>query len=238
MPDGQPEIFHTLQGEGASLGAPAVFLRLSRCNLSCRWCDTPYTWNFSDSANARPEVQQFDRASQTIELSVTELRSLLESYACYRLVITGGEPLLQQKEIVELLGGWSHFSAVEIETNGTIPPSPDLLPLVHQFNVSPKLAHSGDLEKKRVRPDALAVFQSLPNVWFKFVLSSPADFPEVDQFLLTHYLDRKKVVLMPEGTTPSALEKASLMLADLCIQRGYRFSPRLHVLLWGDERGK
>ena len=238
LPDGGPEVFHTLQGEGTSLGAPAVFLRLSRCNLSCQWCDTPYTWNFSDSDRSRPELPQFDRKSQTIALPPAEVREVLSQFPCDRLVITGGEPLLQQKEIVELLTDWSRYPQVEIETNGTVTPLPALVPLVSQFNVSPKLAHSGDSADQRLRPKALSAFQQLPRAWFKFVVTELSGLDEIEDLIATYALPRDRVLLMPEGRSAAAMAKSSLPLAEACIARGLRFSPRLHVLLWGDERAK
>ena len=105
---GVPEIFHSLQGEGVSCGKPSVFVRLSQCNLHCIWCDTAYTWNFQgteflhrDDAPGVP--RKFDRAQETIDLTVEALADRLVSQPCRRIIFTGGEPLLQQRELGDLV---------------------------------------------------------------------------------------------------------------------------------------
>ena len=92
MPSGEPEIFRSLQGEGITAGAPSVFLRLATCNLSCTWCDTKYTWDW----------ERYDFKQEVVSLSSTEVEGRVVSFDCPRLVITGGEPLLQQKELAPL----------------------------------------------------------------------------------------------------------------------------------------
>lgn len=119
---GEPEIFHSIQGEGASQGTPCVFLRLAGCNLACSWCDTAYSWNGTSPA---------------VKLSPEEAAAAVLHYPCRRLVITGGEPLVQQKALPGLLRLLpEHF--VEMETNGAILPDEELLHHIGQFNVSPK----------------------------------------------------------------------------------------------------
>lgn len=238
LPDGGPELFHTLQGEGASLGCPAVFIRLSRCNLSCTWCDTPYTWNFEDTDFQHKDGKKFKREAQTIELERAELRARLSAFPCNRLVITGGEPLLQQRALLHLLEDWRHFSQVEVETNGTIMPLEALSERVTAFNVSPKLSHSGLPESSRLKLSTLSHFATLSTASFKFVVSSPADLSEIESLVEQCHLPKERLLLMPEGRNERELQRSGVALADLCIKKGYRFSPRLHVHLWGDERGK
>ena len=105
---GVPEIFHSLQGEGVSAGKPSVFVRFSQCNLHCLWCDTAYTWNFLGTEFAHRDdlpgaPKKFDRTAETVDVSVDALTERLISQPCRRIIFTGGEPLLQQRELGELI---------------------------------------------------------------------------------------------------------------------------------------
>ena len=125
-----PEIFHTIQGEGVSAGLPAIFVRASRCNLHCRWCDTDYTWNFegtpwSHDLDATPDYRKHRKEEVTIELTPGEIAEELRSYPTRRVVLTGGEPLLQQEgwiELIKLLRQQDPDWIFEVETNGTRAP--------------------------------------------------------------------------------------------------------------------
>ena len=149
---GQPEIFHSIQGEGVSQGTPCVFLRLAGCNLACSWCDTAYSWN-----GTVPGVR----------LTPEKAAELALRYPCRRLVLTGGEPLIQQKALPALLRLLPDH-AVELETNGTIMPDAELLERITQFNVSPKLPHSGNETARTWKPDVLRRLASTEKAWFKF----------------------------------------------------------------------
>lgn len=238
LADGSPEIFHTLQGEGASLGAPAVFLRLSLCNLHCHWCDTPYTWNWEKTPWSHQDGVKFKKSEQIIELTPVEIAPLIKRYQCDRLVLTGGEPLLQQNEFAELTALLPEITAIEVETNGTQIPSEDFRNIPTQFNVSPKLSNSGMPEEKRLHLPALQSLASLKTALFKFVVCDQQDLQEVQELQEKLQLASSRIYLMPEGRDPETLQKRSLWLADICRDQGYHFSPRLHVLLWGNERAK
>lgn len=238
LADGSPEIFHTLQGEGPSLGAPAVFLRLSLCNLHCRWCDTPYTWNWEGTPWEHQDGIKFSKVEQIIELSSEEIMTLILGYRCDRLVITGGEPLLQEAELVELRKLLPPEIAVEIETNGTRIPGTAFLASPVQFNVSPKLSNSGMKAELRLKPETLRFFGQLPAAYFKFVVCDESDLAEVRDLQDRFEIPSSRIFLMPEGRDADTLQTRSLWLADICRDRGFRFSPRLHVLLWGNERAK
>lgn len=238
LADGSPEIFHTLQGEGPSLGAPAVFLRLSLCNLHCHWCDTPYTWNWEKTPWSHQEGVKFSKAEQIIELSPAEVAPLISRYSCDRLVLTGGEPLLQQKDLTKLTGLLPALSFIEVETNGTQIPDEEFLAIPTQFNVSPKLSNSGMEEKLRLNFEALRVLAAAPTAIFKFVVCNQTDLNEVRSLQEKLALTSSRISLMPEGRDSESLLARSLWLADICRDHGYRFSPRLHVLLWGNVRAK
>ncbi|MDB4287526.1 7-carboxy-7-deazaguanine synthase QueE [Akkermansiaceae bacterium] len=237
MPDGSPELFHTLQGEGPSLGAPAVFLRLSLCNLHCQWCDTPYTWNWEKTPWKHDGGTKFSKTEQILELSPSEIAPLISAFDCDRLVLTGGEPLLQQKALVELIN-LLDFPFIEIETNGTQLPSAELESRITAFNVSPKLSNSGMEENLLLKADALQFFVASEKAIFKFVVCSEADLKEITELQSRFEIQPDRIFLMPEGRSPKETTEKSLWLADICRNHGYRFTPRLHVLLWGDKRGK
>ncbi|MDB4618131.1 7-carboxy-7-deazaguanine synthase QueE [Akkermansiaceae bacterium] len=238
LPDGSPEIFHTLQGEGPTIGAPAVFVRLSQCNLHCVWCDTPYTWNWEKTPWKHDDDRKFSKAEQILELSAEELAPKIRSYHCDRLVITGGEPLLQQAALPSLIRLLKDSPKIEIETNGTQLPLDELDRLVTAYNVSPKLANSGMEESLRWKDEPLKFFAESEKATFKFVVVTEADLTEIRELQSRFAIPASKIFLMPEGRSPSEMQRKSHWLADLCRDEGYRFTPRLHVLLWGDERGK
>ncbi len=217
----------TVQGEGPSLGRRAAFVRLGRCNLTCTWCDTPFTWDW----------ERFDPAVELTERPVDEIVDQVEAMGVDRVVVTGGEPLLQQRRLLPFLEaaasrGW----AVEIETNGTLAPTPDTVALVAQFNVSPKLANSGVEPDTRMVPGALRALLATGKAAFKFVVTDPAELDEVQHIVDEHALE--PVWIMPEGTTPEAVLAAGRRLADAVVARGWQLTTRLHILLWGDERGR
>lgn len=233
--DDEPEIFYTLQGEGASCGRPAIFVRLSNCNLSCVWCDTPYTWNFEKVRSDHPE--KYSRKEQQTELTLRKIRDQINQYPDHAiLVITGGEPMLQQEQIVELIYGEDlNVDRIEIETNGTIVPDVELFDRV-QFNVSLKLANSGMTEDKRLRSKAIEGYVEAKSI-FKFVVDTPEDFEEIQQILYRYNIDNSRVWLMPQGRTQEELNEKLSWLADICIANGFNLTNRLHVQTWGAKRG-
>ena len=229
---GDPEIFASVQGEGTTAGVPSVFVRLAECNLRCGFCDTKYTWDWDNH----------DRSLETLELPVDEvgrLALLAAGPGVRNAVLTGGEPLLQQDELVELartLKGRGF--TVEVETNGTIVPSASLAAEVDQWNVSPKLASSGNGLRARHRPAALEWFARHPQAQLKLVMVSEADVAEASQLVDELGIPRSRVVLTPEGVEPGALAERSRWVAETCRTYGYRLGTRLHVFLWGAERGR
>jgi len=240
-----PEIFHTLQGEGPSVGLPAVFIRASRCNLHCIWCDTDHTWNFEGTPwphekDAVPGYQKHRKSEVTIDLTPAEAAHRILAFRCQRVVITGGEPLLQEDEFFEMIGIIKKKMprcAIEVETNGTRTPSDGFHAAVSQFNVSPKLSNSGIPESLRLIPDALAYLAGSPKTWFKFVIATREDLAEVQHLVVQIPIVRNRILLMPEGRTTAELERTAPMVADICRDLGFRFCDRLHVRLWGDQRG-
>ena len=228
QPDGQPEIFHSVQGEGVNAGKPAVFLRLALCNLACAWCDTRYTWDW----------EHYDQRREVVAISVDEAEEGIRRYGCPNLVVTGGEPLVQQRALTPMLerledgGSW-----IEVETNGTIVPGKKLLEIVDHWSVSPKLENSGNTLPARENSRALRLFRDLPSAHFKYVLEKPDDLAEIRALLAKYELPADRIVLMPQAQDRDTLLDRSLWLVDICKREGYLFSTRLQILLWGNRRG-
>ena len=233
---GEPEIFASLQGEGPSLGRPVAFVRLSRCNLACTWCDTAYTWRFTGDNRPHRDGLAFERSANQVRLDEAEVAARIVALGQDRLVITGGEPLLQGAALAQMVALLDGIS-VEIETNGTVAPHPALDPLVAQYNVSPKLAHSGNPANLALPPERLAAWATDPRAWFKFVVASPADLDEVLALVEAHAIPRERVYLMPEGTDSATLRERECWLAPLALEHGLRLTDRLHIHLFGFTRG-
>lgn len=218
------EIFHSVQGEGPSAGRPATFLRLAGCNLACRWCDTEYSWNW----------RRFDKQQYSHELT---LETVLERLGTpERLVITGGEPLLQAEPLAELLSRVASF--VEVETNGTREPSEALVARVDQWNVSPKLRNSGEPEQRRFVPRALGALLATDRAWLKLVVEGPHEAPEVEALIAALAWPRERVLLQANATRRSELRARDGVVITLCDALGVRHSPRLHVERWDGERAR
>jgi 7-carboxy-7-deazaguanine synthase len=212
----------TIQGEGPSTGRRAGFVRLGRCNLACTWCDTPYTWDWS-RYDPDVELHRVDSAGVVARIEAMDVPMV---------VVTGGEPLLQQAALLSLLP-WLRPRRIEVETAGTIVPRAELLGLVDQFNVSPKLANSGNPVERRYKADVLRAFVETGKAVFKFVVTRPEELDEVAAFGLPD----ASVWIMPEGTSAERVREGLAALAESVIERGWNITTRLHVELWGNTRG-
>ena len=233
---GEPELFASLQGEGPSAGKPCAFVRLSRCNLACHWCDTPYTWHFEGDDRPHRGALRYAREANQVTLSEDAVAARIAALGKPRLVVTGGEPLLQAPALARMLAQLSGIQ-VEIETNGTVAPPPALDALVAQYNVSPKLAHSGNPAELALVPERLAHWAAEPRAFLKFVVASPADVDEVLALVGRFAIPRERVYLMAEGTDPATLAAREAWLAQLCLDHNLTLSKRLHIELYGDTRG-
>ncbi|AGL16483.1 7-carboxy-7-deazaguanine synthase QueE [Actinoplanes sp. N902-109] len=222
----------TVQGEGRSMGRRCAFLRLGGCNLSCTWCDTPYTWDWtgvSDSGVAHDPRQELHRRP------VADVLAELLAFGTDLIVISGGEPLGQQERLIPLVRALvEHGKEIEIETNGTHAAHPDLVAAGVRFNVSPKLSHSGDPEHRRIVPDALENLAALPGSTFKFVCRDTRDLDEVSG--LVSAFELSSVWIMPIGRTADDVTRHLSALADAVVERGWNLTTRLHTLVWDDKR--
>jgi len=223
------EIFYSIQGEGALVGVPSVFVRTSGCNLRCTWCDTPYTsW--------QPEGRDF---------SIEQVVEQVNVFSSARhVVVTGGEPMIAPEIIflTQQLRNAGHH--ITIETAGTVytPVACDLM------SVSPKLSNStprdreggrwaAQHERLRYQPDVLRQLIANYPYQLKFVVQQEDDLQEIRQMAEVLAVAPQNIMLMPEGTTREAVQERGRWIAEACKSSGYRYSPRLHVDLWGDRRG-
>jgi 7-carboxy-7-deazaguanine synthase len=223
------EIFYSLQGEGIDAGKPAVFIRTALCNLSCNWCDTKYTWDWN----------HYSYDKEVKEMTLTEIYEQITRFNTRHCIITGGEPLIQQRKLVPLLHdlkGRDYF--VEIETNGTILPSDGIEKLVDRWNVSPKLQNSSISKDKREVEDCLSYFGNNAKAYMKFVICSPSDLTEVKNLIEKYMIKTQRVILMPEGISSEEVIEKSRWLAQICMNNGYILSLRLHTLLWSGMRAR
>jgi organic radical activating enzyme len=232
----KPEIFASLQGEGPSTGKPCAFVRLSRCNLACTWCDTAYTWRFEGDNRPHRDGIVYERTANQITLAEEDVAARIAALGKPRLVVTGGEPLLQATALMRMLALLPGM-AIEIETNGTVAPPPALDALVHQYNVSPKLAHSGNPADLALPPERLARWATEPRAIFKFVVAELADVEEVLNLAAAHAVPRARIWLMAEGTDAATLAAREAWLAPQCLEHNLTLSKRLHIELYGDTRG-
>ena len=201
-------------------------------------CDTPYTWNWIGTHFKHP--QKFDKKAENHKVMSDDLLSEIRRFgrrfpSIRMLVVTGGEPLLQQARLPPLLGplkneGWR----IELETNGTISPSRSMFDCVTQFNVSPKLLNSGQRFEHRLRHDALMALSTNENCIFKFVVRNYEENREIKEIVNTFNL--RQVWLMPEATTREEHEKSEPMVALMAKQNGWNYTPRDHILMYGNER--
>lgn len=232
------EIFGpTIQGEGPNVGRAAMFLRLAGCNLTCTWCDTAFSWDATRRDPERP-VQEVAVRDVFAALDPRSAGDDAVPPAVTHLVVTGGEPLLQARELVglaeSLIGlGWT----IEVETSGTVSPAP-LVGLIGQFNVSPKLSNSGVPERARLRPQVLREFAALPGATFKLVAEEVGDLEEAAQVVADLGVASSKVFVMAQGTTGADVLRRSRELVDAVATRGWALTPRWHTMLWDDERGR
>jgi len=223
------EIFYSIQGEGRLIGMPSVFIRTAGCNLRCVWCDTPYTsWQPAGAA-----------------WSIRTILAEIQKHPTEYVVVTGGEPLLAPEiEALcrELKESGRHIT---IETAGTIfkPIGCDLM------SVSPKLANSTPWrrqggkfalphEKQRLNLPVIQKFLDNYDYQLKFVVAEKKDFAEIAEILeQLKTVERSRVLIMAEGRTTARLRARGRWIAELCKRYGYRFTPRLHIELYGNRRG-
>jgi len=213
------ETFFSIQGEGPTAGLPAVFIRLQGCSVGCRWCDTKYTWDPSGGRGA----------------DIDELVDEAALHPCRRAIVTGGEPLESSLFTALIKALRARGFAIEVETSGTVAPPPEAPPGI-QWNVSVKLAGSGVEDSRRIHPEAIRAFLAL-GAWWKFVVADDADVAEVLRLAERFSLPGERILLQPQAIRREELMERSDWVIEACKRHGFRFSPRLHLAVWGARRG-
>lgn len=224
------ELFYSIQGEGKLMGVPSVFVRASGCNLRCSWCDTPYSsWE--------PEGK---------EASVDEIVDRVRGFAARHVVVTGGEPMIMPDivPLTEALEAADYH--ITIETAATVFEPVKL----HLASLSPKLANSTPTERQEGRyapaherqrlniPVIQRFIDAAPEFQLKFVVTDERDLAEIREIVRQlQGCTPADVLLMPEGTDAITLAGRATWIAEVCKREGFRFCPRLHVLLYGNTRG-
>lgn len=230
------KIFYTIEGEGEYVGYPSVFMRLSMCNLTCKGfasadspngCDSFISWSVKNRMT-------FDEVFEY--MSQNSYNCHLKDGAIWK--ITGGEPLIQQKSLLELVDRFifrfGFLPRIDFETNATIIPDQQWLDWKATFTTSPKLSNNGDPVEKRYKPEVLK-WHVKNNSGFKFVINNENDLLEVFEKYITEptiKVPKERVWLMPCcGSRAEHVEKAELV-ADFCKKYNLKFSPRLQLVIW------
>lgn len=232
--------FHTVQGEGADAGTPYTFVRLHYCNLQCVWCDSWYTWKQDTSAYyTEPFDMKVEELHNEIRRAQLE-KGIDEEHHVYRVVFTGGEPLLQQQEILKFLDQNPRYQTA-IETNGTIRPNADLLEMAYlnriRFNCSPKLANSKNSLTASRKASVLQELAQFPNTVFKFVCKTEADIQEVlDTY--GQYVGWNQIYIMPEGVTKEENAEVYEAIMPFIMKKGLRTSGRLQNVMFDGSKRK
>lgn len=234
------EQFISFQGEGPFTGHRAVFLRTHACNLLCgggkfakdaTWiCDTiPVFTQIQNRYEPEALLQEWHDKGWWAGLQ-----------AGAHLVITGGEPLMpeRQRELIPFLKLLSKDIVIEVETNGTLIPSPEFDAHIQHYNCSPKLANSGMPRDQRLIPNVIHWHRDSAKSIFKFVIVSPGDVAELMADFITPFnIPAHKVWLMPAASTRHELLERGPVVAQIAAQHDWNFSNRLHILLYDQTTG-
>ena len=232
------KVFYTLEGEGRYVGRPSIFMRLAMCNLTCIGfkspdspfgCDSYSSWSVKNKYTFKELYDEF--------FEKTGYGKLLQSNNCI-LKVTGGEPLIQQKQLAKFFKYLNDkiepmvYIDIDFETNATITPSEDICDFIPSFTTSPKLASNGDPDNKRYVEETLR-WHADHDSDFKFVVQNETDMNEVmEKYVNKFYIPQERVWLMPCCGSRKELAEKSAQVAEWCKKYGFNFSPRLQLVIW------
>lgn len=223
------EIFYSVQGEGPLAGTPAVFLRLTGCNLDCYFCDSKYAWKKDQIITNRMTIEQI-------------VEKIVSFDSAKYLVVTGGEPLLQQHKLVDLFRALSFIARedpwhITFETNGTITPSMEIIRYTNLFMVSPKTQFVDKAVLNEWWTTRSYTFTD-KKIYFKFVIDHGVNLYQVTTFM-SQYPDvrHERIFLMPQGVTSADLMGRLPMLIKFAKKYHVKVTSRMHILAYGNKRG-
>lgn len=227
------EIYSCLQGEGPNLGVPSTLVRFQICNLRCSWCDTAYTHTLKS-----------DSLRNDYRMDLNTLIAKIKSFKEKHLILTGGEPTLQNLGLVMRALG-NQYSA-EVESNGTRIPHKQIPSFLEsdydlmQWNISPKFSNANETLIEESMQHWSNLSKTHQQIFFKFVVRQAffeIDISNILSIIKQYKIQNDRVYLMAEGiSVESQIGKTEL--ADTCMKYGFRYTPRLHILLFGNRRGK
>lgn len=244
------EIFYSLQGEGKFAGMPSVFLRLGGCNLSCEGfgvtivkdgetlvgCDSIHA---VDKVRYRHTWKRYEDAASLL----ADIKASVPNDNPYDLVLTGGEPTLfyQNPILLEVIREFTALGrGITIETNATIFIDFERYPEYREctFAMAVKLSNSGETEARRINPKAIgAMAQNGKDAFFKFVLDAASLTRQAEEIeTITKGLENP-IYCMPLGESDEALAQNDKAVFIFCTQKGYRYSDRTHIRVWGKKGG-
>ncbi|MEA3200897.1 MAG: 7-carboxy-7-deazaguanine synthase [Thermoplasmata archaeon] len=223
------EIFHSLQGEGSTVGLPTTFVRLTGCSLRCSWCDTTYSFTGGQ------------------DWTVPQVLERLAPIATKRVCVTGGEPLDQYDaamDLMETLLARGYF--VVLETSGSIDVArADKLAPREMLQISLDVKCPASNMQKRNHLANLALLR--PHDQLKFVLSDRRDYDFAKEILAAHPT-KAQVLFQPMWPSPDPVtdtklvgDKATLAaVADWVLADGLdvRVGTQMHKVIWGHEKGR
>ena len=209
------EIFHSIEGEGIEIGRPEIFIRLSNCNLKCTWCDTKYALKKGKQMSLRSIIQK------------------IEEYPCKSISITGGEPLLQNEELLELIsklkeaGYW-----IQINTNGTLFDK-QIFDLTNFISMDCKCPSSEMTSDLKVILKVKELFSN--KTQFKFVISNEEDYLYAKKIVTSLLEDSPNVVFQPQWS--KRIFTKELVTHILNDNLHVRLILQQHKIIWGKKKG-